>query len=385
VMARRWKGPVESFQKFERSLGGRMIIVDAIYGAGLNRDFPGLLADGIHGAGMPVVSIDVPSGLDGLTAQPRHCSVKADVTVTFFRKKPAHVLYPGRAICGEIVVADIGIPQSILNEMDVLVAENAAPDLPELHHDVHKYYRGGALFYSGGEFNTGAARLAAVAAARSGAGAVSICGDPHALRVHAAHVSSIMLKPCETPAHLSEMLGDKRTRAFCIGPGAGLNQRTRAMVNIALASPLPVVLDADALRLFASDQESLFSAITSRDAPVVVTPHEGEFAAVFGREAHVNKIERTRDAAKRSGAIVLLKGPDTVIAHPDGCACVNTNGTPKLATAGSGDVLAGIITGLLAQGMDAYDAARGGAWLHADAANRIDRRTIIAEDMIEAL
>jgi ADP-dependent NAD(P)H-hydrate dehydratase / NAD(P)H-hydrate epimerase len=385
LMAKRWKGPIESFQKFERRLGGPMIIVDAIYGAGLNRDFPGYLADGIHGAGMPVVSIDVPSGLDGLTGLPRHCSVKADLTVTFFRKKPAHVLYPGRAICGEILVADIGIADSVLTKMDVQVAENAAPDLPELHYDVHKYSRGGALMYSGGEFNTGAARLAAMAAARSGAGAVSICGEPQSLRVHAAHVSSIMLKPCETPAHLADMLRDKKTRAFCIGPGAGLNQRTRAMVKMALASSLPLVLDADALRLFVSDQENLFAAVKSRNAPVVMTPHEGEFSALFGTEAHINKIERTRDAAKRSGAIVLLKGPDTVIAHPDGRAGVNMNGTPKLATAGSGDVLAGIITGLLAQGIDAFDAARGGAWLHSNAANRIDRRTIIAEDLLEAL
>ncbi len=385
AMAKRWTGAIGSFADFEQNIGGTMLIVDAIYGAGLNRDFPGRLADGIHGAGMPVVSIDVPSGLDGLTGQPRQCSVKADLTVTFFRKKPAHVLYPGRAICGEIVVADIGIPDAELDDIGTKLFENTPPDLPDRRIDAHKYSDGAALIYSGPVLQTGAARLAAWAAARVGAGVVSLCGSDDALAIHAAHVTSIMLKPCITPNVLGTLLGDQRVKSFCIGPAAGVNTMTEDMAACALGQSASVVLDADALTCFAARRDHLFDLIFKSKCPsVIMTPHEGEFARLFPDETG-SKIERARAAAQLSGAIVLLKGPDTVIAHPDQRAVVNTNGTAKLATAGSGDVLAGIITGLLAQGMDGFDAACAATWLHADAAARITRRTIIAEDLIAAL
>jgi ADP-dependent NAD(P)H-hydrate dehydratase / NAD(P)H-hydrate epimerase len=388
IMAAKWKGRVGSFDDFEKSLGGKTgprLIVDAIYGAGLNRDFPGRLADGIHGAGVPVVAIDVPSGVDGLTGRPRGCSVIANVTVTFFRKKPAHVLQPGRRLCGEVVVADIGIADEVADQLPIRIYENMKPALPDFHFEDHKFRRGHALIWSGPEFATGAARLAAMSAARSGAGLTTIIGSPEALRVHAQHVTSIMLKPNDA---LDEMLRDKRITSVCIGPAAGMNDQTRKAVLRVLKSGISVVLDADALRVFADDPAELFAAIKAKpERAVCLTPHEGEFASLFSAlNPSVNsKVERAQQAAAMSGAIVILKGSDTVIANPNGFAWVNTNAPPKLATAGSGDVLAGIVTGLFAQGMDETGGACAAVWLHADAANRIDRRTIIAEDLIAEL
>ncbi len=381
VMRERWKGPVKPLT----ALGKADLIVDALFGAGLSRDFPPELAARVNGSGAPVIAVDVPSGLDGLAGMPRGASVKADVTVTFFRKKPAHVLYPGRALCGDIVVADIGICDADLDVLAVQLFENVPPRLPTLEADAHKFSRGATLIYSGGKLNTGAARLAAIAAARSGAGVVNLCGSPEALAVHAAHVTSIMLKPCEDVADLNELLADRRVKVFCIGPAAGVNDQTRDLVLCALGSGVAVVLDADALSCFSGAPEELFGLIFKSKAPaVVMTPHEGEFARLFPNLSG-SKIDRVRAAAKRSSAVVLLKGPDTVIAHPDGRAIVNTNGSPKLATAGSGDVLAGLITGLLAQGMAGLEAAAASAWLHADAANRSPRRTLMAEDLLEVL
>jgi ADP-dependent NAD(P)H-hydrate dehydratase / NAD(P)H-hydrate epimerase len=387
-MAAKWKGRVGNFADFEKNHGGRTghrLVVDAMFGAGLNRDLPSGLADGIHGSCARVVAIDVPSGVDGLTGQSRGSSVIADLTVTFFRKKPAHVLQPGRRLCGEIVVADIGIADDVADELPVRIYENAKPSLPDFHADTHKFRRGHALVWSGAELNTGAARLAALAAARSGAGLTTIVGAREALRVHAQHVTSIMLKTVESLDDLRIVLSDKRITALCIGPAAGVNDFTRKATLRMLTVGVPVVLDADALTLFADAPEELFQAIKAKpERAVVITPHEGEFVRLF-RTLPGSKIERAQIAAKQSGAIVVLKGSDTVIANPSGFAHVNTNAPAKLATAGSGDVLVGIITGLLAQGMDEYGAACAAVWLHADAANRCARRTIIAEDLIAEL
>ncbi len=385
-MAAKWKGSVGSFKDFENSQ--QTLIVDAIYGAGLNRDFPGYLADGIHGAGVPVVSIDVPSGVDGLTGQQRHCSVIADVTVTFFRKKPAHVLQPGRRLCGEIVVADIGIADDVMDELPIRIYENSKPVLPVLLADTHKFRRGHAVVWSGGELSTGASRLAAMAAARGGSGLTTIVGSREALRVHAQHLTSIMLKPIENLDELRVLLEDDRLSAICIGPAAGISDFTRKAVLRILKSGVDTVLDADALTVFSDAPDDLFTAIKALPNRVVVlTPHEGEFARLFSDlcDDSVSKVERVVAAAKRSGARVILKGSDTVIANPNGFANVNTNAPPKLATAGSGDVLAGIVTGLLAQGMDGFHAACAAVWLHGDAANRCGRWSFIAEDLIAEL
>lgn len=378
AMAARWDGVVDAGIE----TAGVELIVDALFGAGLSRDFPAALADAINGMGVPVVAIDVPSGLDGATGFPRGASVKADLTITFFRKKPGHVLMPGRGLCGETVVADIGIPASVLDEINPKLVENSRPVLPEPSAAGHKYSRGHAVIVSGGPLNTGASRLAATAALRVGAGLVTISGTMAALIVHAAHVTAIMLSDLELPM----LLADRRKNAVCIGPAAGVGLETRAKVQAILASGAATVLDADALTSFADAPRALFKAIANTPGrAVVLTPHEGEFLRLFNdlKMESDSKHERARKAAKRCGAVVILKGADTVIAAPDGRAAINTNAPPSLATAGSGDVLAGLVTGLLAQGMDGYEAACAAVWLHGEAANRHGPDPLTAETLLD--
>lgn len=384
VMAAKWDGEVEEPLAHLKGMAagrGDGLIVDALFGAGLTRAFGGGLADAISRTRAPVVAVDVPSGLDGRTGQPRGQAVKADVTVTFFRKKPGHVLMPGRALCGAVVVADIGIPSSVLDAIAPMARENPRPPEVSLRADGNKFSRGHAVVVSGGPLNTGAARLAAEAALKAGAGLVTLQGAREALMVHAAQVTAVMLS--DMP--LAELIADRRKTAVLIGPAAGIGQETRAKVLAALASPLAVVLDADALTSFKDDPDTLFAAIRGRPAGVVMTPHEGEFVRLFKDlpEQADSKLERAREAAARSGAVVVLKGADTVIAHPDGQASINTNAPATLATAGSGDVLAGLVCGLLAQGVSAYDAACAAVWRHGEAANRHGSCNVTAETLLE--
>lgn len=366
-------------------LAGAGLIIDALYGAGLNRDFPPDLADRINAAGVPVVAIDVPSGLDGLTGHPRGASVKAALTITFFRKKPAHLLLPGRALCGDVVVADIGIPESTLARINPRLWENTRPALPRATMASHKYNRGHAVIVSGPRFNTGASRLAATAALKIGAGLVTIAGSEDELRVHAAHTTAVMLAQTENALALGMFLNDKRRNAVCIGPAAGVGAATAAKVRAVLASGAATLLDADALSSFAQAPAELFEAIAEcPERAVVITPHEGEFARLFKGLTNVSqaKHERALLAAKQSGAIVVLKGADTVVASPDGRAVINGNAPPSLATAGSGDVLAGLVTGLLAQGMQGFEAACAAVWLHGDAAGRHGVPGLTAETLL---
>lgn len=376
-MATRWTGPVET----DIRIGDAGLIVDAIFGAGLSRDFPEDLARLVNGSGLPVVAVDVPSGLDGNTGTPRGASIAADLTVTFFRKKPAHVLMPGRALCGEVVVADIGIDSAVLEQIAPRLSENVRPQLAPLSPAGHKYDRGHAVIVSGDALHSGAARLAAMAALKSGAGLVTLSGTKPALAVHAAHVSAIMLS--DLP--LGRLLADRRKNAVCIGPALGHERSTVRKVETVLKSGAATVLDADALSAFADDPEALFTLVRARpERAVVMTPHEGEFARIFkGMNPSLQaKHERALAAARLSGATVILKGPDTVIASPDGRARINGNAPASLATAGSGDVLAGIVTGLLARGLDGFEAACAAAWLHGDAAARFHGAGMTAEDII---
>jgi NAD(P)H-hydrate epimerase len=377
LMAARWDGPVEQGV----SIGGAELIVDALFGAGLSRDFTQDLADAVNGSGCPVVAVDVPSGLDGLTGQPRGAAILADVTVTFFRLKPGHLLMPGREFCGELVVADIGIPLKVLDEIQPTAVVNADILLPDLDPGGHKYGRGHAVVVSGGPLHSGAARLAARAALSSGAGLVTLSGSPAALAVHAAQVSAIML----SDADLSVLLSDRRKNAVLIGPAAGVGVDTRDKVETVLMSGAAAVLDADALTSFAAERERLFRLIGLVEGrPVVMTPHEGEFRRIFDID-DPSKLERARQAAALSGAVIILKGADTVIAHPDGRARINVNAPPALATAGSGDVLAGIVTGLLAQGLDGFEAACSAVWLHGEAAERHGPEGLTAETLLSSL
>jgi len=227
-----------------------------------------------------------------------------------------------------------------------------------------------------------------MAALRVGAGLVSLTGSEEALKVQAAHVTSVMLKPAESDGALEQLLSDARVKAFCIGPAAGASAALKRKMVIGLKAGMSCVLDADALTAFAETPEQLFEAIQHDQArAVVMTPHEGEFVRVFSKlkDSIESKVEVARRAAKLSGAIIVLKGPDTVIAAPDGRAKINANAPPTLATAGSGDVLGGLITGLLAQGWPGFEAACAGVWLHGDAANKVKRRTLTAEDLVAAI
>lgn len=390
------------------------LIIDAMFGAGLSRPITGIAAEviaTINASGKPVLAVDVPSGLDGTTGAATGPVVTATRTVTFFRRKPGHLLLPGRSLCSDIALYDIGIPADVLHDIKPQTFANA-PRLwhdcfPSLISDAHKYTRGHAIVVSGPSHATGAARLGARGALRVGAGLVTVASPLASVAANAMHLTAIMIAPFAAPEGLTNLLADKRKNAVLIGPGCGVGAETRRMVEIALASDATVVLDADALTSFTPNKNEVpglasvgflgaaQSTINAEPAtlvafirakpnrPVVLTPHEGEFKRLFS-DLTGSKLDRARAAAERSGAVVVLKGPDTVIAAPDGRAAINENAPPMLATAGSGDVLAGFITGLLAQGMQAFEAACAAVWLHGECANAFGPG-LIAEDLPEAL
>jgi len=309
-------------------------------------------------------------------------AVAAVLTVTFSCKKPGHLLLPGRLLCGEVVVADIGIPPSVIEQIVPDTFENDPrlwiADLPRPHDGSNKYTRGHALIF-GGYPMTGAARMAARAAARAGAGLTTLAVPEIALPIYAATLTSIMVQCLATPEDFDRVLKDQHISALLIGPGAGASQETRTRVLAMLATGRPTLLDADAITAFQDDPPALDRAIVG---PCVLTPHDGEFRRLF--DPGGDKLTRTRRAALRSGAIIVLKGSDTVIAAPDGRVVINANAPPTLATAGSGDVLSGIGLGLLAQGMNPFLAAAAAVWLHGAAGTEFGPG-LIAEDLPDLL
>ncbi|MDP4002153.1 NAD(P)H-hydrate dehydratase [Methylobacterium sp. NEAU K] len=397
LAARAWTGPVQGAG--HAALPPCDLVIDALFGAGLSRDLDGparALVEAVNASGRPVLAVDVPSGLDGDTGAVRGVAIRAVETVTFVAFKPGHVLQPGRGLCGHLHLADIGAGDAAL---EAGLAACTPPlyrngptlwahTFPRLTGESHKYTRGHALVLSGPATKTGAARLAARGALRAGAGLVTVASPDSALAENAAHLTAIMLRPSETADDLDDLLTDERLNVVLAGPGLGTGEATRERVAVAAAAGRGLVLDADALTSFAGQAPLLAAHIADGQARAVLTPHAGEFARLFsGTEAaaeEADKVARTRAAAALAGAVVVLKGADTVIASPDGRAAINDHGSPYLGTAGSGDVLGGLIAGLLAQGMPPFEAAAAGVWLHGDAGLR-HGPGLIAEDIPELM
>lgn len=394
IAAARWSGKVEAFSA--DAFSSCDLIVDALFGAGLSRDLSGeakRTVEAINAANVPVLSVDLPSGIDGASGQVRGAAVYATHTVTFCRMKPGHLLMPGRAHAGKVSVADIGIPDRIVCEVAGGISLNAPQawigSYPWPRIDGHKYKRGHAVVVSGPAHATGAARLAANAALRAGAGLVTVAAPKAAVPVLSASLEAVMVRQAQGAAGLKKLLSDKRLNAVLLGPGNGTGKATKIAVEAAAKAKRALVLDADAISSFTGESGNLAKLLKLNPIQALLTPHDGEFARLFMSDpAQIvrieSKIEKVRSAAKRLGAVVLLKGPDTVVAAPDGRVTVANNAPPWLATAGAGDVLAGISLGLIAQGMPVFEAASAAVWLHGEAATEAGFG-MTAEDLSPAL
>lgn len=396
LAAEQWKGPVEAAQP--NGLSPAAVVVDALFGAGLDRPVDGLpraMIEAMNAQPAPVVAVDLPSGINGTSGAVMGTAVRAAQTITFFRKKTGHLLLPGRLYCGKVAVADIGIPDTVLAQ----IAPKTFEDVPALWRSQlpvpqaagHKYKRGHAVIASGPMWSTGAARLAARGALRAGAGLVTLASPREALAVNAAASLAVMVRPVDGAAEMAKFLRDPRLNAFAIGPGVGVGEATCEIVLAALAGERAVVLDADAITSFVGEPRRLAEALLRRanaGAATIMTPHEGEFSRYFhaldARTKVGSKLDQARLAAGLTGAVIVLKGADTVVATPDGRAAIAANAPPYLATAGAGDVLTGMATGLLAQGMPAFEAAAAAVWLHGEAAAAVGPG-LISEDLPEAL
>ena len=391
-----WHGPVIGAEAVRPER--HALVVDALFGAGLSRPLDGearALVERVSAAGCRVLAVDLPSGLSGDSGAVMGSALRADETVTFFRMKPGHLLMPGREFCGTVTLADIGLGDAAIDGIAPMLFHDK-PDLWWRHYPKptaagHKYTRGHLLVVSGPMPTLGASRLAARAGLRVGAGLVTLASPQDGLAAHAAQLTSIMLAPFAGPQDLAAILADARKNAVVLGPGLGHHQDTPALVEAALApgaKTRAAVLDADALTLFAGRPGDLAALVRCASGPVVVTPHDGEFAKLFDGDPEVSrassKVERARAGARRLGAVLVLKGPDTVVAAPDGRAAISGEDAPWLATAGTGDVLAGLVGGLLAASMPAFEAACAAVWLHATAGRRIGPG-LISEDLPDAL
>ena len=385
-----WTRNIETLAAYRPEPGD--VVIDALFGAGLSRAVPedvALLMRAVTQAGIPVIAADLPSGLDGRTGQVLGESFQAMHTVTFMARKPGHLLLPGRTLCGSLEVFDIGIPGRILRNHASGLCENGPHLWAGLAHGLdpsaHKFTRGHLAIFSGGPLSTGAARLSAAAGLKAGVGLVTVASASAALTSNAAHLTAVMLKHIEDAAALSHWVADRRIGAFVLGPGFGDLEKARQYTL--MLNDRALVLDADGITAFKDDPAVLFDAFARGETHLVMTPHEGEFARLFpdiDAGPSLSKIDRAIAAAKRSHAVIVYKGADTVIASPDGRAAINTNAPPWLATAGSGDTLAGIIGAHLGQGMPAFEAAATGVWRHGRAATKAGEG-LTAEDLAAAI
>jgi len=368
AMAKRWTGPITTLEA--NRLEGAELVVDALFGTGLARPLEGdvrAVVEALNARGIPVVAVDIPSGIDSDSGAILGAAVKADLTVTFFRRKPGLLLLPGRTCAGEVVVADLGVSADVYAKIPVRLFANA-PGLwidafPWPTAESHKYTRGHAVLL-GGTAMTGAARLASYAAQRIGAGLVTIAADPSVVPIYAAWRADLMVTAVDGADAFRDLLSDRRLNAVLLGPGSGADDRLAGAIAAALDAEAGLVLDADCFRILADRANGLVKRLNGR---VVMTPHEGEFTRVFGPPQP--RLPAALRAARETGATVVLKGSDTIIAGPDGKAVINTGAPPDLATAGSGDVLAGLIVGLLANRLPPLLAAAIGCWIHGNAAS----------------
>ena len=361
------------------AIAGAGFLVDALLGAGLSRDVEGDFADLVRAmdeSAAPVLAVDLPSGLDGNEHRVRGVVARAALTVAFVRLKPAHVLQPGRTLCGEVVIEDIGMPATALVDAPGNSLLNA-PDvwreaLPRPAADDHKFRRGHVLVRGGPPHQSGAARLSAGAALGSGAGLVTLAVSSEALTVNAARLTAVMLRVVESGADWRDAIDDDpRLSTLLLGPGNGRDERTRRATLDALASGRACVLDADALSCHADAPDEFLARLRAAAGAVVLTPHDGELARLVGHTDVLSlpsRLHRARAAAALAGCVLVSKGSDSVVAAPDGRAAIAANAPPWLATAGAGDVLAGVVAALLAQGMPAFEAASAAVWVHGEAA-----------------
>jgi hydroxyethylthiazole kinase-like uncharacterized protein yjeF len=378
----------QSMNAYEPAEGD--VVIDGIFGAGLSRDVPPelkALIGKVERLRLQVLAIDLPSGIDGRTGQVLGAAFKADVTVTFMALRPGMLLLPGREHCGVVEIAEIGVPKRLIEAH----RSNVHVNNPEIWKDyerphdasVHKYSRGALVVFSGGASHTGAARLTANAGLKAGAGLVTIASPTEAMEVNATHLTAVMLRQIDNIDDLNAWIEDKRLSTFVLGPGFGIGAKARDF-TLALRDR-KLVLDADGITSCKDDPRILFDAFATGEPHLILTPHEGEFRRLFpdiADDASLSKADKAIAAARRANAAVIYKGSDTVIASPDGRAAINTNAPPSLATAGSGDVLAGICGALLAQGYPAYEAACAAVWYHGEAAKRTEEG-LTAETLAE--
>lgn len=387
LMADLYEGAVAAFSP--AALGNAGLIIDAMFGTGLTRPIDGAMREGvdaINASPAPALAVDLPSGVNADTGAVMGAAVNAARTVTFFAKKPGHVLFPGRAFCGAIDVADVGIPPTALSGIQLGTFENQPAlwgrALARPNWQTHKYHRGHVFVASGGPHNTGAARLAALAAQRIGAGLVTVLSPKSAADINAAHLTSIMVRVADSAEEIANAIAAKSqyARVAVVGPATGVGEETKVKTLAALRESTSAIIDADALTSFAQDPSALFVALRPED---VITPHEGEFVRLFGPIGKTGRIGAARAAAAQAGCVCVLKGADTIIAAPDGRAAITVNAPPDLATAGSGDVLAGFIAGVAANGAPGFEAAAAGAWFHGAAAIAVGPG-LIADDLPNA-
>lgn len=389
-MADRWDGDIHPLNI--QSVEGAPIIIDAILAAGLNRSLDDGLApviDAANGQDALRVAVDLPTGLNGDTGQVMGSCFRADLTVTFLAKKPAHVLLPGRFLCGgldHIHVVDIGIPVGVLKTINPLTAINNSfgwqysyPVVPPM---AHKYHKGHVLVLGGKEPTLGASRLSAMAALRSGAGLVSLACPNDSYTVQATALTDVMVRRFDSNMGFVAFLQDPRLNVVTIGPGAGVSEKTAKLVRSVCEKNVSLVLDADGISSFAGRANQLADYMNPADPKMVITPHEGEFMRLFPDISLTEgRLQAACQAAETIGAVVVLKGNDTIIASPDGRSFINATAPVWLSVAGTGDVLSGIIAGLLAQGMPMFEASAAAVFFHSEAAMQAGKG-MIASDLL---